>query len=134
MVYYEHAHDNLCVVHSINNLVGCKLINVTELDRYFKREKTKFSVHFDSAGFDLGAVIRYVQLKFNIHFHKFHHFKNIPHKGSFLVSIHKNTYDHMIVVKNGWVIDNEERSKQNLSNWQKHKYKILDMYRVVINV
>ena len=133
--YFEsNIHDNLCVVHAINNLIGVKLLSKFQLEQYFKREHIPLSEHFDEKGFDLGAVIRYVQTHYSIHFHLLKKIKKIPHKGLFLISIHKKDYNHMIVSKNGVILDNEEKSPESILEWNKHDYKILDIRRVTVNI
>lgn len=116
--------DNLCVVHSINNAVGRRVLTKKELLKYFESEKTPLNVNYDNSGFELYSVIKYLQNGYNLHFHKIKD-KKVEKTGRYIIGIQKPSYKHMIAVVNGKIIDNE-----NLVKRLPTKNKILEVIKI----
>lgn len=134
-IYFEHnIHDNLCVVHSLNNLLQNKVITRTKLLNHFKHECKRPGVnmqdHFDIHGFALVDVLDYLRRKKKYHFFKLSRPFRFGRTTRYLLSIRKSDYNHMVCIVDGYVLDNEESEAIPYDDWRKiFSYKILDAYR-----
>jgi hypothetical protein len=97
--YIEYSnHDVYCVVHAINNAIGHHAIDPSEVKAAIK------SKYYDPRiGFDPVPVIDYAESEG-------YHFKLVPHYtryGSYIIGIHKPSYNHFLAMRNGIFYDDE---------------------------
>ena len=133
-MYFEHnIHDNLCVVHSLNNI----LQNFSHIPRItsqklMKWSKDNSSKYYDKTGFDLFKVLHNLKLHYGITFKNIKPFKNLNSyaRGYYLISVHKHDYNHMVSIVNGVLMDNEDKDEKPYTEIK--YYKILDLHKLMI--